>query len=137
MQKSSHSKEENKLAAIEETLAETGLLLQELNTVVSENLKKITKNINKIISELETEVAKAKSDGFEPSILLDFEDHLRLTVRVLLELGIATANEVSKKTRRSRSLESSYLNQLTRMGYVEKEKRGRMAYYRIRFDKKA
>lgn len=124
------------MTEVEERLATVQLLADEINEVTNRNLKKIEKLIYEVVDKLKIEATKIKSSGFEPSILLDFPDHLRVTVRILLELGMATAEEVCKKTNRSRSLESSYLNQLTIMGYVEKERKGQLVYYKIKFDTK-
>jgi DNA-binding transcriptional ArsR family regulator len=123
------------MADVEERLVEIQRLLDEINRTTVDKLKKINENVGYILDRLNTESARARSTGFEPSILLDFPDHLRLTVRTLLELGMATAEAVSQKTGRSRSLESSYLNQLTTMGYVEKKRKGQLVYYTIKFDK--
>jgi DNA-binding transcriptional ArsR family regulator len=120
---------------IEEKLEETQALLSEINRTTLANLEKINDNIEQILEMLGVESAKVKSSGFKPSILLEFPDHLRKTVRVLLDMGMATADEISEKTGRSRSLESSYLNQLTNMGYVEKKRKGQIVYYTIKFDK--
>lgn len=57
--------------------------------------------------------------------LLSLPDHLRITIMALSELGDATADQVSKRTGRARAIESSYLNQLVRMGYLEKRRVGR------------
>lgn len=134
MQQILSEKNNTGMADVEERLAEVQVLADEINEITTRNLKKINEHINEVVHKLRIEATKIKSTGFEPSILLDFPDHLRLTVRILLELGMATAEEVSKKTGRSRSLESSYLNQLTTMGYVEKERKGQFIYYKIKFD---
>jgi len=39
--------------------------------------------------------------------------------------------EVSKVTGRSRSVESIHLNQLERMGYLERYRKGKKIYFRI------
>jgi DNA-binding transcriptional ArsR family regulator len=128
--------EKNRLGMIdlEERLAAIQLLANEMNEITNRNLKKINEHIHEAVYKLKIEAAKIKSTGFEPGLLLEFPDHLRLTVRVLLELGMATAEDVSKKTSRSRSMESSYLNQLTTMGYVQKQRKGQLVYYKIKFD---
>ncbi len=128
------SKDNMGMTDVEERLAAIQLLVDEINETTNRNLKKINEQINEIIYKLKIESTKIKSKGFEPSLLLEFPDHLRLTVRILLELGMATAEEVSKKTGRSRSMESSYLNQLTTMGYVQKDRKGQLVYYKIKFD---
>jgi DNA-binding transcriptional ArsR family regulator len=119
---------------IEEKLEETRALLDEINNTTIVNMKKINENVEEILEMLGVESAKARSGGFKPSLLLEFPDHLRKTVRTLLELGMATAEEMSARTGRSRSLESAYLNQLTTMGYVAKKRKGKIVYYTIKFD---
>lgn len=119
---------------IEEKLEETKALLDEINNTTIVNMKKINENVEEILEMLGVESAKVRSGGFKPNILLEFPDHLRKTVRTLLELGMATADEMSARTGRSRSLESAYLNQLTTMGYVGKKRKGKIVYYNIKFD---
>jgi len=65
--------------------------------------------------------------------LLRLPDHLRETMIALSEMGNATAEEVMKKTGRVRNLESSYLNQLARMGHVERYRKGRKVFFRARY----
>lgn len=121
---------EQRLALIQETV-------RNMNEAVAISIKRIEEIILEITEELRVNVAKKEASGFEPSFLLNFPDHLRVTVRALMKLGIATAEEVSKETSRSRSLESTYLNHLTTMGYVEKERKGQRVYYKVRFEKTA
>lgn len=47
----------------------------------------------------------------------------------LMELEEATADEVAQKTGLQRAVESSHLNELVRLGYVKKERKGRLAYF--------
>jgi len=63
--------------------------------------------------------------------VLSLDGHLQKTILELLRLGKGTATEVAAKTRRSRALESLYLNQLTQMGYVAKERVGKAVYFSI------
>ena len=121
---------EQRLRAVQETLVE-------MNQTITDSVKKIEKIIVDIMSDIRVEAAKIEASGFEPSLLLRFPDHLRITVRALLKLGVATAEDVSHETKRSRSLESTYLNHLVTMGYAEKERRGQRIYYRIKFDQTA
>jgi hypothetical protein len=106
-----------------------------MNHTVNQSLKTIEDEIMDIVENIRAEEAKKKSQGFKPSILLSFPDHLRLTVRALMKLGIATAKEVSQETGRSRSLESTYLNTLTTMKYVQKERKSRKVFYLLNFEK--
>ncbi|MFH0929061.1 MAG: hypothetical protein V1818_01745 [Candidatus Aenigmatarchaeota archaeon] len=53
---------------------------------------------------------------------LDLPDYLRKTVKPLLMLGRATADEVAEYTGRARGTESRCLNQLTVMDYLKSER---------------
>ncbi len=62
--------------------------------------------------------------------LLRLPDHLRSTMVTVIGLGDATADEIAAKTGRVRNLESSYLNQLVRLGHLEKVRKGRKIYFK-------
>ncbi|NVM02550.1 MAG: helix-turn-helix transcriptional regulator [Candidatus Helarchaeota archaeon] len=61
--------------------------------------------------------------------LLKLSKPLQDTATTLMELGEATANEVAEKTGLQRAVESAHLNELVRLGYVKKERKGRLAYF--------
>jgi len=63
--------------------------------------------------------------------LLKLPDSLRQSMLAMDRLKVATAVEVSKVTGRSRSVESIHLNQLERMGYLERYRKGKKIYFRI------
>jgi len=63
--------------------------------------------------------------------LLSLPDHLRKTATAVCKLGKATADEVADETGRTRAMESAYLNQLVRMGYLRKERVGRKVYFYV------
>ena len=63
--------------------------------------------------------------------ILSLNGHLQKTILELLKLGKGTATEVAARTHRSRALESLYLNQLTQMEYVAKERVGKAVYFSI------
>jgi len=44
-------------------------------------------------------------------------------------LGFVTAEDVAQQTQRARAVESGHLNELVRMGYLKKERRGRKAFF--------
>ncbi|MEM3881763.1 MAG: helix-turn-helix domain-containing protein [Candidatus Methanomethyliaceae archaeon] len=56
---------------------------------------------------------------------------MRKTMTALAKLLEARADEVAKMTGRVRAIESSYLNQLVRMGYVKKVRRGHQIYFSV------
>jgi hypothetical protein len=64
-----------------------------------------------------------------PSTLLSLPDHLRKTAIIVCQLGEANATEVAARSGRARAAESDYLNQLTRMGILEKRRKGRESYF--------
>lgn len=61
--------------------------------------------------------------------LLAMPDHLRRTLETVLTFGAVTAGDAAQRTGRARAVESSYLNQLSRMGLLEKARKGRNAYF--------
>lgn len=65
----------------------------------------------------------------EIETLLTVPDHLRKTLITVYTFGGVTATDVAKHTGRARAVESNYLNQLTRMGYFERAKKGREVYF--------
>ena len=112
---------------------------------ILQSLKAVRSDINKLHSEME-EIKSQVSKGNELSphirravsektldavMLLSLPDHLRKTALAVFELGKATASEVAQKTSRTRAIESSYLNQLIRMGSLRREKRGREVYFSL------
>jgi len=65
----------------------------------------------------------------EVDALLRIPDHLRKTLIAVYRLGFVTAEDVAQQTGRARALESSYLNQLARMGYLKRERKKRRVYF--------
>jgi hypothetical protein len=49
----------------------------------------------------------------------------------VMKLGRAMAEDVAKETGRARAIESSYLNQLFRTGYIKKKRELRRVYFFI------
>ncbi|WP_394697846.1 winged helix-turn-helix domain-containing protein [uncultured Methanomethylovorans sp.] len=74
--------------------------------------------------------------GLDVMTLLSLPEHLRTTATVLFESGPATAEEISKITKKERAVESGYLNQLVRMKHVNKYRDGRKVYFCINHDSK-
>ncbi len=63
--------------------------------------------------------------------LLKLPDSLRQSMFAMDKLREASAFEVSKVTGRSRSVESFHLNQLERMGYLVKFRKGKKIFFRV------
>jgi hypothetical protein len=66
--------------------------------------------------------------------ILEFPKHLQTTVLTLLQLGRATATEVSEVTGKARAVESAYLNQLVVMKIARKEREGRKAVFSMNLE---
>jgi flagellar biosynthesis chaperone FliJ len=65
----------------------------------------------------------------EVDALLRIPDHLRKTLVAVYRLGFVIAEDVAQETGRARALESNYLNQLARMGYLKRERKKRKVYF--------
>lgn len=65
----------------------------------------------------------------EGSMLLELPDHLRTTYITVASKGESNATDVSNKTGRTRSIESTYLNKLVRMGWLNKRRVSKTAYF--------
>ncbi len=63
--------------------------------------------------------------------LLALPSSLQKTMLAIQELQEATSTGVSKETGRARSVETIYLNQLARLGYLNKERKGRKIFFKI------
>lgn len=81
--------------------------------------------------ELIEALPKVTADGRD-STLFALPDHLRKSYLALLDLGAASASEVSAITHRARAVESSYLNQLILLGHLRKWRDGRIAMFALR-----
>ena len=64
--------------------------------------------------------------------ILNLSASLQKTALALVRLGTATANRVASRTRRSRALESLYLNQLVQLGYAKKDRTKRIVYFSVK-----
>jgi hypothetical protein len=65
------------------------------------------------------------------SKLLSLPDNLRKTYMTVASKGECDAKQVSNLTGRSRGIESSYLNQLVRMGWLTKHRNSKTIYFRL------
>lgn len=64
-------------------------------------------------------------------VLLSLPDHLRKTAIAVSTRDSATAEEVASDTGRTRAAESDYLNQLVKLGYLSKKRKGRTVYFYV------
>jgi len=103
---------------------------------LSRTLKRIEKKIDILISGTESKRPakrreEAMGEGLDVMTLLSFPDHLRKSAMTIMKLGKGMAEDVAKETGRARAIESAYLNQLSRMGYVKKVREGRRVYFSL------
>jgi hypothetical protein len=64
------------------------------------------------------------------SSLITLPDHLRKTYVVVATKGECNAAQVSNHTGRCRAIESNYLNQLLRMGWLSKRRISKAVHFR-------
>jgi len=96
---------------------------------IEKRLERLEKVVHKIESRYPTE---ERPLPLSIKDLLDLPDSLRRTMMVVSDLKEATAEECSSKSGRTRSVETIYLNQLVRMGYMTRVRKGRKIYFRPR-----
>jgi hypothetical protein len=64
------------------------------------------------------------------SELISLPDHLRKTFVIVASKGECDAVQVSNMTGRCRAIESNYLNQLSRMGWLNKRRISKAVHFR-------
>ena len=69
--------------------------------------------------------------------LLSLPDHLRRTYMIVADRGECDATVVSNLTGRCRAVESNYLNQLARMGWLNKRRISKTMSFRLVCEKNA
>jgi hypothetical protein len=120
---------------------ETSKTLEALERI-NRNLEGMGEKLEKIIElqkvlversekrdEIEEEGKDHKAFPLDIDTMLSLPDHLRKTAFAISTLGSASATEVASETGRTRAAESDYLNNLVRMGYLKKERKGRTACF--------
>jgi hypothetical protein len=63
--------------------------------------------------------------------LLSLPDHLRRSYLIVADRGECDATAVSNLTGRCRAVESNYLNQLSRMGWLNKRRISKTMHFRL------
>jgi len=107
-------------------------------------LEKIEENLEKLNEKMEVMIEIQKNGNgnqrsaptlpdapLDVMTLLSMPDHLRKTAMAICRCGRATAEEIAEQTKRTRAVESAYLNQLVIMGHLKKERKGRKAYFYV------
>jgi len=100
-----------------------------------ETLKRIERKLEKI----EIEIKEIRQHILENNTvitksLISLPDHLRKTARELFRIRQGTASDICKYTKRARAVESGYLNQLERQGFITSFRNGRRKVFLIEND---
>ncbi len=95
-------------------------------------LMEITEEQRKMMERFRKEVEEVTPRALDVLSLLKLPDHLRKTAIALDRLGEGTADDVAEITGRERAVESGYLNQLVRMGYIKKKRVGKKVVFTVR-----
>ncbi|RLF10699.1 MAG: transcriptional regulator [Thermoprotei archaeon] len=106
-------------------------MIERLDRIYSKLLE-ITEEQHKIAGKLRSDVEVEVPKALDVLSLLKLPDHLRKTAMALDKLGEGTADDVARITGRERAVESGYLNQLARMGYVRKKRVGKKVMFTVR-----
>jgi hypothetical protein len=102
---------------------------------ILERIKSIEERLDTLeamVKIADTTEPKKNQQGINTNTLLTLPSSLQKTVLAVQELGDATATMVSERTKRDRTVENIYLNQLTRLGFLNKERKGRKIYFNIK-----
>ena len=89
------------------------------------------------LDDIENMFSKSRPQplSISESKLLSLPDNLRKTYMVAASKGECNATEVSNRTGRSRAAESSYLNQLARMGWLIKHRNSKTMSFALLVNK--
>jgi len=94
---------------------------------------KMLKMQEEFLQSITNKSSRRKAIEFEPDAmtLLSLPRSLRKTVMALYKVKEATAEDLSRETKRLRAVESASANQLVRMGLLKKKREGRKVYFYI------
>lgn len=118
------------LERLEKEIATIKLLLEQIMASQQELIDK-TKEAYAPTSYGQGDSDAVVEDGLDVGILLRLPDHLRKTMLALAKLIEGRADEVAQITGRARAIESGYLNQLMRLGYIRKIRRKHQIYFAL------
>ena len=99
------------------------------------DIQKFDQTVRDLQSRI-AEVEKIQASYVKPATiagntLLALPDHLRKTYVAVVKVGKCDASGISLQTGRARALESSYLNQLVREGWLLKQRASRKVVFSI------
>lgn len=120
-----------RLKKLEETVQTLQQKLQEYKTEQPSQYQKEAQPFQlQTTKEKPQEQSSISSQAILEINLMNLPDSLRKTMLVIARHREATPEEVAEETNRTRGLENIYLNQLERLGYIEKTKKGKRVYFR-------
>lgn len=117
--------EGNALLRMEKEFISMRSYLEQIISLQKEMLQRLEKG------ERPSEDVDNGGTGLSVAVLLKLPDHLRKTMVALSKLIEGRADEVASITGRARAIESGYLNQLVRLGYVKKIRKKHQIYFAI------
>jgi len=91
----------------------------------------LQKEILDRLGQEQTKAKESEDGGLDAAVLLKLPDHLRKTMIALGKILEGRADGVAQLTGRTRAIESGYLNQLMRMGYIKKVRKKHQIYFSI------
>jgi hypothetical protein len=115
--------------SVVDTLERIGRDLKRLNEKVDKIIEVQQKILQKPLGGIGYNQESKVFEALDVMTLLSLPDHLRKTAMITCELGKVSAWDVAGKTNRARAVESSYLNQLVRMGFLKRKREGRVVYF--------
>jgi DNA-binding transcriptional ArsR family regulator len=104
----------------------------QMDMPLEEKMRRIERKLEKIeadINEMRSWMLESTKLNDRP--LFSLPSHLRKTAIGLMKVGLGTASDVSKLTGRARAVESGYLNQLERQGFVRSFRDGRRKIFSL------
>ena len=89
-------------------------------------------NMRQRLDDIQNNFVNLKPEPVEvpESALVNLPDHLRKTYIAVAAKGECDAVHVSNRTGRCRAIESNYLNQLSRMGWLSKRRISKTVHFR-------
>ncbi len=104
---------------------------------IFDQIFKEMQNIRFRLDDLENNLSSWNPQPLEisESKLISLPDHLRKTYMVVVSKGECSAILVSNLTGRCRAIESNYLNQLARMGWLNKRRVSKTTHFRVLSEK--
>jgi predicted transcriptional regulator len=104
-----------------------------MNDALLDRIKRLEERLDVVEKTLQLRDLPTTSTSISLSQkdLLALPSSLQKTMLAIQELQEATSTGVSQETGRARSVETIYLNQLARLGYLNKERKGRKIFFKI------